>query len=277
MFGYENDDIRDDAENDVEWGIPDGPPPGLDLPFGRKRRREIGERIYDNRQTICVCAICYLAIAVGLLTAKIVMTPSRTDEVIVVDFDDTEDLERLRRELEEARELNEALTETSGDYSDVRNAMSNEGAERGEMSELTREIFDSSDRVMDDMAANAEDYERMLADISSTPAGGTKEPGRNARLSGGVTVSFSLVAPLRSAVSMPTPSYKCEGGGRVVVDIVVGRNGNVLSAGIDKSVSVGDECMCSAALSAAQRSRFNVDSSAPGRQSGTITYIFIPQ
>ena len=42
-------------------------------------------------------------------------------------------------------------------------------------------------------------------------------------------------------------------------------------------VEGGDECMRSSALGSARRSRFNIDDSAPARQQGTITYIFIPQ
>ena len=39
----------------------------------------------------------------------------------------------------------------------------------------------------------------------------------------------------------------------------------------------GDDCMRESALRAARNSLFNIDDSAPARQTGTITYIFIPQ
>ncbi|MCM1300877.1 MAG: energy transducer TonB, partial [Bacteroides cellulosilyticus] len=41
--------------------------------------------------------------------------------------------------------------------------------------------------------------------------------------------------------------------------------------------SGGDACMRDAALRAARASKFNIDESAPARQTGTITYVFIPQ
>ena len=60
----------------------------------------------------------------------------------------------------------------------------------------------------------------------------------------------------------------------VVVEITVNRAGEVVNARVQ---SGGDECMRESALRAARVSRFNIDQSAPARQQGTITYIFIPQ
>ena len=86
--------------------------------------------------------------------------------------------------------------------------------------------------------------------------------------------SFSLTDPVRTSRYLAVPAYKCEGGGEVVVEITVNRAGDVTNARV---VEGGDECMRSSALGSARRSRFNIDDSAPARQQGTITYIFIPQ
>lgn len=42
-------------------------------------------------------------------------------------------------------------------------------------------------------------------------------------------------------------------------------------------VGGGDACMRESALRAARSSLFNIDETAPAKQTGTITYIFIPQ
>ena len=55
-------------EEEVEWGLPPGPPPEIRVPFGQKPRREFGERIFDNRETICITVIAYLMVAILLLT-----------------------------------------------------------------------------------------------------------------------------------------------------------------------------------------------------------------
>lgn len=272
---------RDNGEEEYEWGVPEGPPPELDLPFAKKRRKEAGEWIYDNRQTICITVIVYLAVAVVLLSSRIVLQAREADSVIVMDFESMEELQRLEEELERAQRLNDMLAGGEApQYEEVRNAVSNEHAQEQEdaLSEETREIFERSEEVMREMDRNSAEYEQMLGMLAQEPLS-REVPAeqRDARLSGGVTVSFSLARPVRHAVRLPVPSYKCSGGGTVVVDILVSRNGDVLSARIDRERSSDDACMTSAALEVAMRSRFNVDSSAPGRHSGTITYVFVPQ
>ena len=79
---------------------------------------------------------------------------------------------------------------------------------------------------------------------------------------------------MRQSVDLNVPAYRCEAGGQVVVAIVVNRAGEVISARV---VEGGDDCMREAALRAARISTFNIDSSAPARHQGTITYTFIPQ
>ena len=73
---------------------------------------------------------------------------------------------------------------------------------------------------------------------------------------------------------MSLNSYSTPEGGEVVVGITVNPSGEVVAA---KVASGGDDCMREAALEAARNSLFNIDDSAPARQSGTITYLFIPQ
>lgn len=76
---------------------------------------------------------------------------------------------------------------------------------------------------------------------------------------------------------LPIPVFKCEFGGKVVVNIVVNRKGSVLKAEIVEAESQQDDCLREVAVDAALRSRFNEDNKAPERQSGTITYHFVKQ
>ena len=93
-------------------------------------------------------------------------------------------------------------------------------------------------------------------------------------MTGRVTVYFSLTDPVRTSRRLVIPAYRCAAGGEVVVQIAVDRGGEVLSARV---LSGGDECMRETALAAARASLFNIDASAPARQTGTVTYLFIPQ
>ena len=267
-------------EEEVEWGLPPGPPPEIRVPFGQKPRREFGERIFDNRETICITVIAYLMVAILLLTSRVLLAPRERESAIVVSFEDQEELQRLEEELQRAQELNDLLNSSMpAEYESVRNAVSNEQAESmDELSEETRELFEASDEVMEEMDRNSAEYEEWLAALADDrrPEPTDREP-RDAKLSGGVTVSFSLADPVRHAVRLPVPAYKCAGGGRVAVEVVVSRNGDVLAASVDKARSTDDPCMTAAALEMALRARFNVDASAPSRHGGTITYAFVPQ
>ena len=73
---------------------------------------------------------------------------------------------------------------------------------------------------------------------------------------------------------MVIPAYRCETGGQVEVSVVLNQGGEVISA---KVTWGGDEEMRREALRAARASLFDINLNAPDRQTGTITYTFIPQ
>lgn len=274
-------DKREENNEEYEWGIPDGPPPRLDLPFAKKRKKEAGEWIYDNRETICITVIVYLLAAIVIVSSKIIISPKDVDPAVIVEFQDMEQMQRLEEELKRAEELNKLLNEIYPDYGSVRNAISNENATDGEqqrMSAETRELFERSDEVLKDMDRNSAEYQQMLAELVVEHSEvGTGKESKDAKINASVTVSYSLASPVRHSVRLPVPAYKCAGGGTVVIGIVVSRNGDVISANVDNSRSSSDECMTKAAMGTAMRSRFNVDSSAPDRHAGSITYVFVPQ
>jgi hypothetical protein len=82
----------------------------------------------------------------------------------------------------------------------------------------------------------------------------------------------------RTAVYVPVPVYKCEGSGKVVVEITVNSEGSVIaSTTLKRESNVNDECLFNTAISYAAITRFNSDSQAPQKQKGSITYFFVPQ
>lgn len=86
------------------------------------------------------------------------------------------------------------------------------------------------------------------------------------------SISFSLRG--RRAVFIPNPIYTCDTSGKVVVNITVNANGDVVRTSVNKSASTtSNECLTDRALEYAQNARF---SRLPGRDSqpGTITYNF---
>jgi hypothetical protein len=81
----------------------------------------------------------------------------------------------------------------------------------------------------------------------------------------------------RTKKYLPVPVYKCEGGGKVIVDIVVNQDGQVVSADISSRSSSNSQCLQEVARSYALMTTFNMDFNAPPRQKGYISYKFIPQ
>ncbi len=93
---------------------------------------------------------------------------------------------------------------------------------------------------------------------------------------GPTNIYFDL--PNRRQIDLYIPVYKCQGNGKVVVNIIVNQAGEVENAVIDKSSSDNDDCLFDAAQDAATRSRFNADfKNAPNKQKGSITYLFVAQ
>ena len=63
----------------------------------------------------------------------------------------------------------------------------------------------------------------------------------------------------------------------MTVIITVNNQGTVVDAKIDDGASSGDGCLRNFATRAARLSKFNASMTAPARQMGTITYLFVEQ
>jgi hypothetical protein len=82
----------------------------------------------------------------------------------------------------------------------------------------------------------------------------------------------------RHHVYLPIPIYKCEGAGQITVTIEVDQKGNVLKAEPASGLSTTkDPCLIETAVEHALRSKFNSDLSAPVRQAGFLTFVFVAQ
>jgi DNA gyrase/topoisomerase IV subunit A len=76
---------------------------------------------------------------------------------------------------------------------------------------------------------------------------------------------------------LPIPVYLTQGGGKVIVDITVNRQGTVIQAEPRKTPGIRDEQLYLYAKAAASRTIFNAEPSAPEPQRGTIHYTFVAQ
>lgn len=253
--------------------------PKLNLPFDNTKG-DVGEWTYDNRIGICVTVIAYLILAISFVAGKIVVGERQNVQGMYIDLKTLDMIENQRdiiaKEVQERQKMADNI-----DWRKIQNLVSNENAQqRDEVSGQNSEFTESGKELQEVMDSNREAYQKGLAEEqailnSKNSSNGSSESERqDSKIKGSVTVSFSLTKPIRTSRHLTIPAYLCEGGGEVVVEIVVNCNGRVASADI---ISGGDNCMRETALSAAKRSRFNIDNNAPPKQTGTITYIFIPQ
>ena len=117
-----------------------------------------------------------------------------------------------------------------------------------------------------------EEVERMLRSIAVNENAVQPEKRADASVR---SVSYNLKD--RYARFLPIPVFKCEYGGKVVVEILVNPKGVVQKAKILEDQSQSDDCLWRVAADAAKRSRFNEKPDAPALQKGTITYNFVKQ
>lgn len=254
--------------------------PRLRLPFDN-RSEDIGSWAYDHRIGLCVMIILYLLIGIGFFASKIVIGRKVTQQGMFIDLQELAVLEQERDRLaEEVRRANQNI-----DWSKIRNTSSNENALNENLADdrgtNTSSLNEDAQAVEQRMRANREAYERGLSDARRAgerqeDEGVDDSSGNKSdkKVKGSVTVSFSFDNPVRYSRKLIKPAYRCEGGGEVVVKVAIDRAGKVLYAYVE---SGGDECMRNTAVSAAKGSRFDHNNSAPAKQEGTITYIFIPQ
>lgn len=89
------------------------------------------------------------------------------------------------------------------------------------------------------------------------------------------TVTYDLLNRWHKYIYVP--AYKCKGGGRVILSIEVDQQGAVTSATVHTNISTDDPCLIDEAIQSARSAVFNASPSAPPKQTGSITYIFVPQ
>jgi hypothetical protein len=252
-------------------------PPRLDLPF-KKRRFDPVIWVYEHRTAILATVLAYVLFGIAFVTADIVISRQSDEGEIMIDLTD---LAKLQEELERAQELNRLLNEQY-EESEVSNDISNENALDESLEDHrtdASQLYGEAERVQERVRQNAKAYqqgleaERKLLDRHYEGEGEIA----NKKVKGRVTVSYSLKDPVRHALKMPVPAYMCEGGGGVVVDIVVNPSGEVVDCKVNDALSERNGCLREAALSKAALSVFNADPSAPAKQRGYIEYQFIAQ
>ena len=267
-------------------------PPRPRLPV-EKGATDLGSWAYEHRVGLCCMIIAYLAFGIVFVSVKIAMNQERVEGAMYIDLTDMQQaLETLQQQVPEQQDEGD-------DFSNVKNRISDENGRSESVGRTTastagggasssKSIADFMEGLDEEAAAVAgrvkasqdafakgrREEQEMIARSKAQREAKEGEKESGVKQKGSVLISYWL--PGRRDVSLYMPAYQCEGGGEVTVNITVNRNGKVVSASMKES-STNSSCINDMAILAARNSRFNVDDTGSDKQSGTITYIFVPQ
>jgi tonB family C-terminal domain len=267
-------------------------PPRPRLPF-EKGPTDLGSWAYEHRVGLCCMIIAYLAFGIVFVSVKIAMNQERVEGAMYIDLTDMQQaLETLQQQVPEQQDEGD-------DFSNVKNRISDENGRSESVGRTTastagggasssKSIADFMEGLDEEAAAVAgrvkasqdafakgrREEQEMIARSKAQREAKEGEKESGVKQKGSVLISYWL--PGRRDVSLYMPAYQCEGGGEVTVNITVNRNGKVVSASMKES-STNSSCINDMAILAARNSRFNVEDTGSDKQSGTITYIFVPQ
>jgi TonB family protein len=231
--------------------------------------------------------ILHLIVGIVFFSAKISGIYNQTAQVIV---ETPESIRQEQEELKKAPTKAEMLNKMADAFISAQNrrnigvnqSSNDPAASEADLKQIQEDIANAQKQI----ASVQENLDNQSRPIESNTDEGKAIPtenkkkekiqGKLAVYKGPTNIYFDLAN--RREISLYVPVYKCEGNGRVVINITVNAQGEVEDASINKAGSDTDECLNEAALDAAQRSKFNTaPANTPQKQKGTITYLFVAQ
>ncbi len=202
------------------------------------------------------------------------------DEYIVEMMLAEEDIEELLKEKEALEEMSKAeLVKSHTAYNETAKPTYGNPEPLQTLEEIMAEKAASESGNQTDVTADSEYAERVKElkkkHEEAKQKLGEKEAEKkeftNNLAARKTSVSYSLVD--RNNYQLPPPIYTCIEGGKVVINIKVDGNGNVIEADFNaKSSGTSNGCLVDNAISYARKAKFN--SSNKASQKGTITYLF---
>ena len=241
----------------------------------------------SDRIGLTTTIIVHLVVLIAFLGTGLGVELGKAETSFVLDFTNTEELERKLREIEEKeqeaakkQEISERVSQMLAERGSVpvRNTTVNlsELKDDRHSQEDARKLYEDARRLEEELKKGFE-APRDLEDFVPEP-GPKREPearGTPAPYSGPSVLSWELAG--RNAVRLPIPAYRCMGAGEVKVDIVVNDTGTVTGVSVDKALSSANGCLQDFAKRAARLSKFSKSPEGNTRQEGYIIYEFVAQ
>lgn len=237
----------------------------------------------EDKAGFYITVIVHLTVIIILLISQIT-AGFRKQDSFLIDFSREEAIEKQREEEQKqqeeeafdeliSRRVEEMLAGNSG--TSFRNVAVDRSALKDDRGTDARELYADAERLAQELkdGFKVDEPDDDYATIEKSPKNDPKKPQQE--YSGPSVVSYSLDG--RKASKLPIPTYRCYGGGMVVVIITVDNAGNVIGAKVNEAGSSTDKCLREFAVRAARNSKFSSDPKAPARQNGDIVYQFIAQ
>jgi hypothetical protein len=226
--------------------------------------------------------VFHILLVLVFLLADVDMKGYVKEEEIIIEFPEIvpEPEEPVGQESEQQDEMpNDPSSQSSGDPGRRTNRASNrlssseEFFDEGYMSEVeaARQLVADVNNQLSKEKVKLEDIQMPV----ETTEGMNPDSIKNIIYTGESNIVYYLEN--RYHLSLPVPVYLAQGGGQVIVDIAVNKNGRVVGASARKDESIRDEQIYFYAEIAASKTVFNANPAAPDIQKGTIHYTFIAQ
>lgn len=265
-------------------GIPDSD--RMDEQYKKERERQ--EKIARAVGLSAAVLINLSFIAVGSTTGMKYLYPPPEEQSLLLDFSDygaeipeqvltgtqprsaearpEEEVQLIQQSQaqNEGTELNEAKEAVTDDFGDV------EVKEPPRKKEIDR-------RALFHAADNKTRKDTLAPQTAAKPGDGLKAGHASGNTLTGETMGEpNAQLEGRSVLgTLPSPEYNVQAYGKVVVEILVDRNGTVVEANPGAAgTTVTDKTLWEAARAVALKAQFNLKADAPQLQKGTITYIF---
>ena len=231
----------------------------------------------DQKAGLYITAIVHLAVIIVLLLCQIGYSVQRENS-FVLDFTKQEEKEAEQKQEELHKTALAQLEDmiAAARTQPVRNIAVNRSQLKDDRNTDADQLYRDAERLaqeLKDGQNRQDDPDDYVQDPVTPPS--TPKPRKQETYSGPSVLSWSLDG--RKATHLPIPAYRCVGAGEVTVIITVNNQGTVVDAKVDDGASSKDGCLRSFATRAARLSKFNASTTAPARQMGTITYLFVAQ
>ncbi len=247
---------------------------------------KVNEIYKQNIYGVIATLIFHIVVLLVLITSNLEIGKQSLEEKIIVDLA-TPEIKLPEPEMEKARQS------TTSSQPMQSNATKGQLSSNRAVNDAATTKSRSNDPFFDnDYNSEIAAAKKLVSDVNKTLSqeipkigdipmpvdnteGKTREEVKQSNFKGKSNIHYFLEN--RFHARLPIPVYLAEGGGEVIVDIVVGRDGHVLSANPRQNPKITDLNILAYAKQAAEKTWFNEDPSAPERQKGTITYLFVEQ